>query len=110
MLAKFFAFWLLVLAVLPFTAPFSTCDLSALLGSTDTSRTPFVPAGSGVATDVAVPSLPGACTAGRVRLQPLSGVVVAAMTTPPASIRLAGTSVALSGIRPFAVLATVLRL
>jgi hypothetical protein len=36
MLAKAVAFWLAVLILLPFSAPFSTCDLASLLPATHT--------------------------------------------------------------------------
>ena len=38
MLARFFAAWLVALIVLPFSAPFSTCDAASLFASEDLSE------------------------------------------------------------------------
>jgi hypothetical protein len=75
MLPKFFAFWLVVLVISPFTAPFSTCDLATLFGSAQGRHMPIVPPVSrSVTTDAAVPSSPFVRVVGRVRLLPLPRV------------------------------------
>lgn len=43
MIRKLSAASLVVLILLPFTAPFSTCDLAMVSGTTDTHKTPVVP-------------------------------------------------------------------
>jgi hypothetical protein len=64
MLPKFFACWLAVLIIVPFTAPFSTCDLAAAQGQ----HAPFAPPTRTVRNDAASPTVPCISTAGRVRL------------------------------------------
>lgn len=44
MIAKVCAGWLVVLALSPFTAPFSTCELTILFGSTNKHSAPLPPA------------------------------------------------------------------
>jgi hypothetical protein len=47
MLAKASALWLAILILLPFSAPFSTCDLASLLPETHSASTPSRPAHHG---------------------------------------------------------------
>jgi hypothetical protein len=70
MLAKVFASWFVVLILLPFTAPFSTCDLPGPFGHTGRQRMPARRA-TGVASlnDAAV--VPARMMTGRGRLVPL---------------------------------------
>lgn len=110
MLPKFVASWLIVLVVVPFTAPFSTCDLAAFFGSGQARHTPFAPPRSTAITkDVAVPSVPGLSTSGRVRLMPLSGVAVAQTKASSGSARLMRSGVSADSIKERAFLTTVLR-
>jgi hypothetical protein len=97
MLAKFFASWLVVLVIVPFTAPFSTCDLagfvrgaqgahrrahaivwrrsSSSIDSLSGQQSPFAPPTSAAVThDAAIPSVPCISTARRVRVMALSGL------------------------------------
>jgi hypothetical protein len=72
MLPKLFASWLVVLVVLPFTAPFSTCDFASVFGSPHGKRTPVARRPSVTsATDAAVPTAARAPSKGRVRILPL---------------------------------------
>jgi hypothetical protein len=41
---KLFASWLILLGISPFTAPFSTCDLTSVFGSGRENQMPAVPA------------------------------------------------------------------
>jgi hypothetical protein len=43
MISRLCASWLIVLIMLPFTAPFSTCDLSILAGRAPGHHEPFMP-------------------------------------------------------------------
>jgi hypothetical protein len=80
MLPKFFASWLVVLIVAPFTAPFATCDVLSLLGIPSRQYVPLAPSTSVVlATDQAsLVSSPG-----RVRLLALSRIPHAKSAAPP---------------------------
>jgi hypothetical protein len=111
MLPKFFASWLVVLILVPFTAPFSTCDLTGFLASAERHHTPLAPRRStAVTNDAAVPSVPCISTARRVRLLPLSRLAPAQARTASSSARV-GWSVASAGcIREHTVLTTILRL
>jgi len=110
MLPKLFASWLVVLVVLPFTAPFSTCDLASLFGSPHGKRTP-VPRRPSVAsaTDAAVPTGARVSNSGRVRVLPLrrEPCTVSTTTSSPADVM---SCVASSGgLREPTVLAPILR-
>jgi hypothetical protein len=63
MLRKFSAASLIVLALSPFTAPFSTCDLSTLLGHAGTHGVPLAPRSkTALTTDSSVSTVPSAIT------------------------------------------------
>src|SRR5260221_12878049 len=66
-LQEFCALWLVAQILLPFTAPFPTCDLSDLLSSTRHDHAPLVPSNPRVEGDYAF-APPLATTAGRLRL------------------------------------------
>jgi hypothetical protein len=69
MLTKFFAAWLAVLVVAPFTAPFSTCDLASVFATEHGTPAPAAPRPSvSSATDAAVPTPAFVHGTGRIRL------------------------------------------
>ena len=74
MLSRVFALWLITLILLPFSAPFSTCDLASFLGSDskyDESSDAYAPLGS--MTDTADShALPVAKSVGRVKFPVLA--------------------------------------
>jgi hypothetical protein len=83
MLPKLFASWLVVLVVLPFTAPFSTCDLASVFGSPHGKRIPVARRPSAAsATEAAVPAAARASNTGRVRVLPLRREPCAVSMTP----------------------------
>ena len=111
MLSKFFASWLVVLVVVPFTAPFSTCDVTGLFGGAQGQHTPFAtPASASVSHDAAVPSVLCISTAGRVRLLPVSGAPLAQTKTSSASQCVTWSGASAGYIREHTVLTTILRL
>jgi hypothetical protein len=120
MLPKFFASWLVVLVLVPFTAPFSTCDLTGLVGGLRGHHTPLTPRTFGAArerrrpdedvtSDTAVPRVPGIFTAGRVRLLPLSGLPLAQTKITSSSARFMWSGTSAGYIREHTVLTTILR-
>jgi hypothetical protein len=75
MFSKSIAAWLVVLVLLPFTAPFPTCDIADLLGGSANSQDfPLAPLSSSSASMAEAASLvfPLATVAGRLRLVALS--------------------------------------
>lgn len=110
MLHKFVASWLVVLVIVPFTAPFSTCDLTSVFGRSQEQHTPFAPPTSAaVSHDSTVSGVPCVSRAGRVRLLQLSGVPLAHAKIPASQVRLMpGTSA--GRIWEHTVLTTILRL
>jgi hypothetical protein len=110
MLPKFFASWLVVLVLVPFTAPFSTCDLTGFFGGVQGRHTPLVPPTSAaVTTNSTVPSVPCISTAGRIRLVPLSGLPIAQTKIASSSARFMWSGASAGCIRAHTVLATILR-
>ncbi len=87
MVIRFFkglcALWLVVQILLPFTAPFPTCDLSDVLGSAPHHGTPLAPPSAHVDGDYAFPP-PLATTTGRLRLVVVSSLDASGVvdTTP----------------------------
>jgi hypothetical protein len=122
MLAKFFASWLIVLVLVPFTAPFSICGLTGLFGSAQRRpHTALAVARTGslrerrhrdedVTTDVAVARVPGIFKAARVRLSPESGLPLAHTRISSSSARLMWLAGTPDRIREHSVLTTILRL
>jgi hypothetical protein len=107
MLPKFFACWLVVLVIVPFTAPFSTCDLAGAQGR----HAPLTsPPSAAVTNDAAVPSVPFVSTAGRVRLVPLSGLPLAHATISSPSARFMWSAASAGCFREHTILTTILRL
>jgi hypothetical protein len=110
MLPKFFASWLVLLVIAPFTAPFSTCDFKSLFGSAQDQHVPAAPATSvALTTDAAVPTAPFVSAPGRVRLLPLSRVPLAESATPSLSATLMSSAASAGCNRQHAVLNTILR-
>jgi hypothetical protein len=110
MLPKLFASWLVVLVVLPFTAPFSTCDLASVFGSPHGKRTPVARRPSvASATDAAVPTAVRASASGRVRVLPLRREPFAVSTNPTSSAAVMSSAASPGGLREPTVLAPILR-
>jgi hypothetical protein len=111
MLPKFFATWLVALVIVPFTAPFSTCDLTSLFGKPQGQHTPIAPLTSvAFTTDAAVPITPYVRSAGRVRLLQTSGLALAESAVPLSSVTLMWSAASAGCIREHSVLRTILRL
>jgi hypothetical protein len=122
MLPKFFASWLVVLVLVPFTAPFSICNLPGLAGSARAQHHPLFARrtlGAGrerrhpdedLASNTAVPCVPAIFAAKRLRLLPLSDapLVQTRHQSPPARSRSSGA--ATGRIKEHTVLTTILRL
>src|SRR5712691_4403648 len=72
------ALWLVAQVLLPFTAPFPTCDLSDFLGGTHHHGAPLVPPSSHVDGDYAF-APPLATTPGRLRLVMVSSLDVSSV-------------------------------
>ena len=72
---SFCALWLIAQILLPFTAPFPTCDLSDLLGKTQHRSAPLVPSNSRADSDYAF-APPLATTGGRLKLVVVSSLDV----------------------------------
>jgi hypothetical protein len=120
MLPKFFAAWLVVLVLVPFTAPFSTCDLTGFVGGLRRHHPPVAPRTFGAGrerrhpdedftSNVAVPRVPAIFSSGRVRLLPLSGVPLAQTKVPSSSARSMWSATSAGCIREHAALSTILR-
>jgi len=111
MISRFFAAWLVVLTTVPFTAPFSTCDLTALLGRTHAPHRPFAPpASTAAANQPAVPIVPTISRAGRVRMVPRIGVPLAQNRVGAASAKLLAPRASTRVDRRQSVLLSILRL
>jgi hypothetical protein len=82
-LAKLCSLWLIAQILLPFTAPFPTCDLSDVLGSVPHQGAPLTPLNSRADGDY-VFAPPLATTTGRLRLVVVSRLDVSSVvgTTP----------------------------
>jgi hypothetical protein len=120
MLRKFFASWLVVLVLVPFTAPFSTCDLPHFFGSAQRHTPVSPPPSIGVrerrhhdedfTTDAAGLSVRCTPTAGRVRLLPPSAPLLAHAKVFVPTARLIWSGASPGRIREHTVLTTILRL
>lgn len=111
MLPKFLASWLVVLVIMPFTAPFSTCDLMGLIGSAPGHHGPFgPPPATAVTNDVAVASVPFIFSSGRGKFVPLTGVPLAQSKVSSASASCVASRASTRCSRPHTVLTTILRL
>jgi len=102
---------LVALVLLPFTAPFRTCDIAAFFGGAPAQHVPWNrPGSAALTTDSYVASVPAISRAGRLRLIELAG----ATGSPAASVRpvaaLPRSAVVSQHVRERAVLATILRL
>jgi hypothetical protein len=82
MLTRVAAITLIVLALSPFTAPFSTCDLLTLAGNHAPAPAPH--SRSSLADPGASHLIPVAATLGRVRLAALAGASHAEISQAPA--------------------------
>ena len=111
MLPKFFATWLVALVIVPFTAPFSTCDLTSLFGNPHGQHTPGSPLTSvAFTTDAAVPIAPYVRSAGRVRLLQMSGVALAESAPPVSPVTLMWSAASAGCVKDHSALSTILRL
>jgi hypothetical protein len=75
---NFCALWLIAQILLPFTAPFPTCDLSDFLGGAQHHGAPLVPSSSRADGDYAF-APPLATTGGRLRLVVVSWLDVSSV-------------------------------
>jgi hypothetical protein len=90
MFRRLAALWLVVLIVLPFSAPFPTCDLTDFLGVTPAAHQVQGPVSSTrVQVDESSSLLapPVACAAGRLKLAALSGLRSLKSVAPAAPTR-----------------------
>ena len=104
------ALWLVAQILLPFTAPFPTCDLADVLGGTPHS-TPLVPPSSHVDGDYTF-APPLATTSGRLRLVVVSSLDVSSVveTTPTIVVRGRPLAAVVGGYERPQIPPTVLRL
>jgi hypothetical protein len=110
MLPKFFASWLLVLVIAPFTAPFPTCDFTSLFGNPQGQDAPVAPAAAIVlTTDEAVPSAVFVSSIGRIRLLVLSRVPLTESACPSMSAAVMGSDSSADGMREHVALSAILR-
>jgi hypothetical protein len=120
MLPKFFASWLVVLVLVPFTAPFSTCDLIGIVGAARGHHQPFARRTFGAGRErrhaeedftssAPVPRVPAISSAGRVRLLPLSSLALAQTKVSSSSARFVWSAVSAGYIREYTVITTILR-
>jgi hypothetical protein len=75
---SFCALWLTAQILLPFTAPFPTCDLADFLGSAEHHSAPLVPSNSRADGDYAF-APPLATTSGRLKLVVVSSLDVSSV-------------------------------
>ena len=75
---SFCALWLIAQILLPFTAPFPTCDLSDFLGSAQHHSSPLMPSNSRADGDYAF-APPLATTGGRLKLVVISSLDVSSV-------------------------------
>ena len=75
---SFCALWLIAQILLPFTAPFPTCDLADFLGSAEHHSAPLVPSNSRADGDYAF-APPLATTSGRLKLVVVSSLDVSSV-------------------------------
>jgi hypothetical protein len=110
MLPKLFASWLVVLVVLPFTAPFSTCDLASVFGPAHGKRTPVARRPSVTsATEAAVPTAARRSNGGRVRVLLLRRELVAVPTHASSSATVMSSVASPGALGEPAVRAPILR-
>jgi hypothetical protein len=109
MLSRITACSLVVLVLLPFTAPFRTCDLSAFFAARPQHAPINRPSAATLASDSSIANVPAISRIGRVRLLECARVAAAAGESfrPLASI--AGAASCSRSLRERAVLATILR-
>jgi len=110
MLPKFFASWLVVLVILPFTAPFSTCDVAILFGKAEQRSSAATPTPQVVTTDAAVPGGVVVSFVRRIRLLSHSRIPLAASATLPSSVSVTRSAASADCIREYVALSTILRL
>jgi hypothetical protein len=77
-LGRFCALWLVAQILLPFTAPFPTCDLSDVLGGAQHHSAPLAPSSSRADGDYAF-APPLATTSGRLKLVVVSSLDVSSV-------------------------------
>lgn len=111
MLLKSFASWLVVLVILPFTAPFATCDLTGLFGDDHGHEAPVAIRSSVKwAPDPAVPTALFVSSVGRLRSTPPCRVPLAESATTSSSAPLMWSTVSAASCgREHAVFGTILR-
>jgi hypothetical protein len=108
MLSRVAAIWLVALVLAPFTAPFPTCDLAALLGGDATQQAPGHLPASAIANDSIVASVP-AIGSSRVRLTAVSDVFDSSVDCDAAVVTSARAAAPAQPARTLAGLAANLR-
>ena len=108
MLPKFFASWLVALILLPFTAPFSTCDVTGMFDGAHSQHAPSRSAA--VTSGAAIPSVPAVSAARRVRLLQASGAAFAPASTARSSARFMWSGTSAGRISEHTTRAIILRL
>src|ERR1700730_10341286 len=96
---SFCALWLIAQILLPFTAPFPTCDLSDFLGSAQHHSSPLVPSNSRADGDYAF-APPLATTGGRLKLIVVSSLDVSSVVRNTPVIAIGRPCAAVAGGRP----------
>jgi hypothetical protein len=112
MLSKIFASWLVALIIVPFTAPFSTCDIASFVGGAS-AHAPHAPGSdpSSVtpANEAVVPGVLFVSAAGRVRPLPLSSIAAVDSPARASSATAAGPMRPVAFMRVHLALRTVIR-
>jgi hypothetical protein len=109
MLSRITACSLVVLVLLPFTAPFRTCDLSAFF-ATPTQHAPINRSAATLASDSSIANVPMISRIGRVRLLECAGMGVAGSEPFRSLTSVAVTRDFAHSRRDRAALSTILRL
>jgi len=109
MLSRVTACFLVVLVLLPFTAPFRTCDLSAFVAARAQHAPLNRPAATTLASDSSIANVPAISRIGRVRLLEPVGVTAAAGESCRTLASVAAAVASSRSLRERAVLATILR-
>jgi len=111
MLSKVVAVWLAVLVIVPFTAPFPTCDLASFAGDAEGPHRPLAPRSSVTSTtDVAVPWALFDANAGRLQRLASCRVLVTSSSTAGMTTMLTASVAPACAVQERTVLCTVLRI
>ena len=110
MLSRVIASWLVVLILAPFTAPFPTCDLATLFGTSPVAEDAgHGPASGALSHDAAVVNGPAVNGTGRTRWLPAFLAPALSSKTPSSSSSLQATAAVAPLVKTNTALGTVLR-